>query len=115
MLIGISATRSIVHMMQADDILDAYPGGYGIRVLIAPLFLLVAELFLWFKLFRRARAPARIFAGIVGVYILLMIVLANGLAAELYGSTLSAMLLWLYAYSSIGHLAYAYFGHENKT
>lgn len=102
----------IIHTLNARKIVDAYPGGYGIRVFIAPFFLIAGELFLWFKMFRPARHPARIFAGLVGGYIFLMVLLVNGLVAEVYDRTLPATLLWLYALSGTGHLSYAFFGRE---
>ena len=114
MLITLSTYRSIVHMMYVNDILGAYPGGFGYEVFLAPFLLLAAELFLWFKLFRRARSPGRVFAGIVGAYVLLMVVIVNAQVAEIYDRAMPAMLVWLYVYSSIGHLVYAYFGRECK-
>ena len=114
MLIALCAYRVIIHANNAGEILTSYPGGYAMRVFIAPFFLLGFELFLWFKMFRRSRPPARIFAGIMGAYILLMIVLVNALIAEVYESDLPAKLLWLYAFSGIGHFVYAFFGRERS-
>ena len=114
LFIGLNGYDVITHTMNARKIVDAYPGGYGIRVFIAPFFLIAGELFLWFKMFRPARHPARIFAGLVGGYIFLMVVLVNGLIAEVYDRTLPATLLWLYALSGTGHLIYAFFGRERQ-
>ena len=77
-----------------------------------PFFLIAGELFLWFRMFRQARHPARIFAGLVGGYIFLMVVLVNALVAEIYDRTLPATQLWLYAFSGFGHCVYAFFGRE---
>ena len=114
MLIALSAYRMIIHIERAGDILAGYPGGYAVRVLIAPFFLLGFELFLWFWTFQRARPPARIFAGIVGAYILLMIVLVNALAAEVYDRAVPVAMLGLHTLVGIGHLAFAFFGRERS-
>ncbi|UCH49746.1 MAG: hypothetical protein JSU95_08295 [Betaproteobacteria bacterium] len=114
LFIGLNGYEVIIHAINARKIVDAYPGGYGIRIFIAPFFLLAAALFLWFKMFRPMRHPARIFAGLVGGYIFLMVLLVNVLVAEVYDRTLPATLLWLYSYSGVGHLVYAFFGRERR-
>ena len=112
MVIGVEAYQVVVHVIQSQEILDAYPGGYDIKVLIAPFMLLVAELFLWFKLFRWPCHPARIFAGLLGLYIWLMVIIVNLLVADLYDRELPDLILWLYAYAGTGHLLFALFGRE---
>ncbi len=114
LLVALCAYRMIIHVNNAGEILTSYPGGYAMKVFIAPFFLLGFELFLWFRMFRPARHPARIFAGLIGGYIFLMVVLVNGLIAEVYDRTLPATLLWLYAISGTGHLYYAFFGRERQ-
>ncbi len=113
-LIALSGYQIFIHISRAGDILAGYPGGYAMRVLIAPFLLLGFELFLWFWTFRRARPPARIFAGIVGAYILLMIVLVNALVAEVYGRTVPGAILGLYTLVGIGHLAFAFIGRQRS-
>lgn len=112
LFVALSGYAVIVRIMTAENILGAYPGGYDLRVLLAPFLLLSAELFLRFRFFRRPRPPARIFAGFVGVYILLMIVFVNLVVSDLYDREASALRLWLYAYAGGGHLAFAFLGKE---
>ena len=114
LFVGLNGYEVIIHAMNAGKIVDAYPGGYGIRMFVAPFSLLAGELFLWFRMFRPARHPARMFAGLVGSYIFLMVILVNGLIAEVYDRALPATLLWLYALSGCGHLAYAFFGRDAR-
>ena len=112
--IGLSAYRVVAQVVNADGIQSAYPGGYGFRVFVAPFMLLGFQLFFWFRYYRRARPPARILAGLIGGHILLMIVLINALVAEVYDRSLPETMLWLYACTGIGHLAFALFGRENR-
>jgi hypothetical protein len=112
LFLALNGYRVIAHVMEADSIMGAYPGGYGARVFIAPLFLLLFELFLWFRLFRWSRHPARLFAGIIGAYIWLMVIFVNLVTADLYGRELSPALWWLYAYAGAGHVLFALFGRE---
>ena len=112
--IGLSAYRVVAHVVNADGIVSAYPGGYGFRVFVAPFMLLGFQLFFWFRYYQRARPPARILAGLIGGYILLMIVLVNALVAEVYDRSLPETVLWLYACTSIGHLAFALFGRDDR-
>lgn len=94
--------------------MGAYSGGYDFKVFIAPFFLLFFEIFLWFKMFKWCAAPARIFAGLVGLYIFLMVILVNYIVADLYDHELQVVNIWLYAFAGLGHLAYAFFGKENS-
>lgn len=112
--VALSAYRIIIHLMNVDGIMDAYPGGYRFRVFIAPFMLLGFELFFWFRFYRHSRPPSRIFAGMMGGYILLMIVLVNTLVAEVYDRALPATMLWLYTIAGIGHLVFAFFGREGR-
>ena len=112
--IGLSAYRVVLHVLQAEQIIGSYPAGYDYRILIAPFFLLGFELFLWFKMFRYAAHPSRMFAGIIGAYILLMIVFVNLVVADMNDTEADGSLLLLYAYAGIGHLFYALFGRENR-
>ena len=107
-----SGYQLVVHAIHSQEILDAYPGGYDIKVLIAPFVLFCAEIFLWFKMFRWPSHPARIFAGLIGLYIWLMIILVNVLTADLYDRELPSYFLWLYVYAGTGHLLFAIVGRE---
>jgi hypothetical protein len=60
-------------------------------------------------MFRWSRHPSRIFAGIIGAYIWLMVIFVNVVVANLYDRDISIGMLWLYAYTGGGHLAYAFF------
>lgn len=103
-----------MHVLYANQIFGAYPGGYDFKVFIAPFFLIGLELFLWFKMFRYAVHPARIFAGVVGLYILLMIVFVNAVVSDLYDRDINDFVLYLYAYTGFGHMAYALLGKEGS-
>jgi membrane protease YdiL (CAAX protease family) len=113
LLVGLTAYRAVLHLGAADEIVGAYPGGYDLRVLLGPLVLLLAELFLWYRFFRFRKRPARAFAGIVGAYVLLMVIAVNLITADLYGREVPVTFLWLYLYAGAGHLAYALFGADN--
>ena len=112
--VGLSAYRVILHILQAEQIIGSYAAGYDYRILIAPFFLLGFELFLWFKMFRYAAHPSRIFAGIIGAYILLMIVFVNLVVADMNDIEIESFMLLLYAYTGIGHFFYALFGRETR-
>ena len=118
MFIALNGYKIIIHVIKANSIINAYPSGYGFRVFIAPFFLLILQVFLWFKMFRWSHYPARIFAGIIGAYIWLMVIFVNLVIVDLYGSDYSynqpLTFLWLYAYAGIGYLAYAFFGREKN-
>jgi hypothetical protein len=70
------------------------------------------SLFLWFRLFRHEHEPARVFAGIMGAYILLMIIFVNLIVANLNEREIPVVVVWLYVYAGMGHLAYAFFGRQ---
>lgn len=112
LFIGLSAYRVVLHILHAEQIIGSYPAGYDYRLLIAPFFLLGFELFLWFRMFRYAAHPSRLFAGLVGAYILLMIVFVNLVIADMNDSEVNGLLLSLYAYAGMGHLLYAMGGKE---
>ena len=110
--IGLCAYKIVLHILYASQIIGAYPGGYDFKVFVAPFFLIVMEIFLWFKMFRYCKHPARIFAGVVGLYIWLMVVLVNVIVTDLYDYEVNNYVLLLYAYAGFGHVAYALFGKE---
>jgi hypothetical protein len=112
LFIALNGYKAVIHLIKAGSFSETYPGGYSFKVFIAPFFLISFELFLWFKMFRRSRHPSRIFAGIIGAYIWLMIIFVNVVVANLYDRNLPLFMLWLYAYAGAGHLAYAFFGKE---
>lgn len=112
LFVGLSAYRVVQHVLYAEQIIGSYAAGYDYRLLIAPFFLLGFELFLWFKMFRYAAHPSRLFAGVVGAYILLMIVFVNLVVADLNDDQVNGLILLLYAYAGTGHLFYAVFGRE---
>ena len=111
-VIGLCSYKMIIYVLSAKQIIDSYPGGYGIKVFVGPFFLFGGELFLWLKMFRYSVHPSRIFAGLVGLYILLMIVFVNAVVADLYDRDVNIFLLILYSYAGLGHIAYALFGKE---
>lgn len=113
LFIALNGYKVIEHLLHADSIIGGYPAGYDMRVMLAPFFLFFFELFLWFRHFRWRRHPARLFAGIIGIYICLMVVFVSLVVADLYGRDVPAVLLWLYAYSGAGHLTYAVFGRDH--
>ena len=110
--IGLNAYKIVVHIAHANQIIGAYPAGYDYKVLLAPFFLLGLELFLWLRMFRYAVHPARLFAGVVGAYVLFMVVVVNIIVADMNDTEMSGWLLFLYAYVAVGHLTYALFGDE---
>jgi len=112
LFVVLNGYRIAAHLLHADQIIGAYPGGYDFKVFVAPFFLLGLELFLWFQMFRWQRHPARIFAGIVGGYIWLMVILVGLLVADVYDKDQNAWVLLIYGYAGIGHLAYAFLGKE---
>lgn len=112
-LLALCALQISVHVIAARDIASAYPGGYGIRVLLAPFVLFVLELFLWATLFRHSRSPARLFAGLVGGYVLLMNVVVSVVVMNLYHRDVNDLVLLGYLYAGIGHVSYAVFGRDS--
>lgn len=112
LFIALNGYQIVAHVFQAEHLFDAYPGGYASRVFIAPFFLFFLALFLWFRMFRWQQRPARIFAGLIGGYIWIMVIFVNLVVADLYDREFSAALAWLYACSGSGHLLYAFFGKE---
>ena len=82
--IGLCGYKIVIHILFANQIIGAYPAGYNFKVLLAPFSLIGVELFLWFKMFRVPTHPARMFAGVIGLYILLMVVFVNIVVEGLY-------------------------------
>lgn len=111
-LIGLCGFRAVTQYFDATRIVDGYPGGYGIKVLLAPFILLGFELTLWLKLFRYNAHPARLFSGLMGINILIIIFI-NLIVADLYDRNINYIELLILCYSSLGHLAYALFGKES--
>lgn len=102
----------VSYAMSPDQVIGAYPAGYDFKVFLGPFFLAGFELFLWFRMFIHEREPARIFAGIMGAYILLMIIFVNLIVADLYEREVPVLVVWLYVYAGVCHLAYAFFGRQ---
>jgi len=111
-LLILCALQISVHVILAGDIATAYPWGYGIKVLIAPFVLFSIELFLWARMFRHPRPPARILAGLVGAYVLLANVLVAVLITDLYHRNVNDLILLGYLYAGTGHLSFALFGRD---
>ena len=109
---GLCAYKIALHVLYANQVIGSYAAGYDYRVLVAPFFLFGLELFLWLKMFRYAVHPARMFAGVVGAYIMLMVVFVNVVVADMTGNDVSGVHLLLYAYAGMGHLVYALLGAE---
>jgi len=112
-LLVLCALQISVHVIAAGDIASAYPGGYGIRVLIAPFALFALELFLWAWIFRHPRPPARLFAGLIGAYVLVMHVVVGLLVTDLYHRNINDLVLLGYLYAGMGHVSYALFGKQS--
>lgn len=112
LFVALNGFKVVEHIRTADQIISAYPGGFDMKILIAPFVLLIAELFLWFRFFRWQRHPAKLFAGIIGAYIWLMIIVVNSINADLYERDMPILLFCLYAYTGAGHLTYAFFGRD---
>ena len=102
------------HILISNEIMGKYPGGFDFKVFISPFLLLCAELFLWFKMFRYFSHPSRIFAGLIGGYVLLMTIFVNLVVSDLYNTEIPKLTLWLYFYVCFGHFVYAFFGKETR-
>ena len=113
-LIGLCGYEIVIHVLHANQIINAYPSGYNFKVLLAPFFLIGVELFLWFKMFRYPTHPARMFAGVIGLYIWLMVVFVNIVVSGLYDRDINNIVLLIYGYAGLGHIAYALFGKEGR-
>ena len=111
-LLILCALQISVHVILAGDIAAAYPWGYGVRVLVAPFLLFSIELFLWARMFRHPRPPARLLAGLVGAYVLLVNVLVAVLITDLYHRNVNDLILLGYLYAGMGHLSFALFGRD---
>lgn len=112
--IGLCGYKIVIHVLYANQIIGAYPAGYNFKVLLAPIPLIGVELFLWFKMFRFPTHPARMFAGVIGLYILLMVVFVNIVVEDLYDRDINNIVLLIYGYAGLGHIAYALFGKEGR-
>lgn len=112
--IGLCGYKTVLHVLYAEQIIGGYPAGYNFKVLLGPFTLLGLELFLWFKMFRFPTHPARMFAGVMGLYILLMLVFVNILIKDLYVRDINNIELLMYGYVGLGHIAYALFGKEGR-
>ena len=111
--IGLLGYQILLNILHSKEIANFYPAGYDFKIFLAPTLLLVGELFLWFTMFRYQKYPAKIFAGFIGTYILLMIVLVNMLTGNLAENGINTLRLWMYLYTGFGHLIYALFGRES--
>ncbi len=112
LFIALNIYNMVVYAMNPGQVIGEYPAGYDFKVFLGPFFLVGFELFLWFRMFMHEREPARIFAGLMGAYILLMVIFVNLIVADLYEREISTIVVWLYAYAGIGHLSYAFFGRQ---
>ncbi len=63
-------------------------------------------------MFRYPAHPARMFAGVIGLYIWLMVIFVNLVVSDLYDRNVNYIVLLIYGYAGLGHLAYAVFGKE---
>ena len=113
-LIGLCAYKIVQHVLYANQVLGAYPAGYSMKVLIGPMFLLGVELYLWFKMFRYPIHPARMFAAVIGLYILLMVVVVNLAVADLYDRDINNTTLLIYGFAGLGPIMYALFGKQGR-
>ena len=88
--------------------LNAAYGPWTPRIVVAPLLLACAQLFLFFRFYRFGGAAARVAAACAGV-VLGLIVLVQLLRASI-DIPVSVSGTWLYTYFAASHLAYALFG-----
>ena len=112
LFIGLCAYKIIIHILGNNNILNSYPGGYGINVFIGPFLLITGEILLWFKIFRYFMHLSRMFAGFIGLYILIKILFVNIIVADIYNYSNSYIELITYGYAAVAHLAYSFFGKE---
>ncbi|MGB5833104.1 MAG: hypothetical protein WBG92_14070 [Thiohalocapsa sp.] len=112
LLIVLCAWQALRHIAMADQILSD-EGPFGLRTLLWPFVVLGLELILWLRWLRPRRAPGRLFAGLMGAYLLLGVVLVNLVFADMHDHDISAGLLWLYGLIGTAHLWYAIAGSEH--
>lgn len=113
LLLAFSAWQMVDYFFRAHEIFQTHLPGYSARILLGPLVIFSGELMLWFGLFRDENPGARIMAGFVGLYALILLFVMN-ISADLWQIAYPVYLHWLYLYAALGHLAYAFLGRERR-
>jgi len=108
LLIGLMVWIAVSNAMDSTWVDRFYYAGYHSRVLLAPYMVGGLELFFWFRFFRHEDDGARVFAGLVGlfVFVLLLVMALNWRVTGPWHPLAVAALLYIAA----AHVAYALFG-----
>jgi hypothetical protein len=112
LLIGVSAWYAYLNAVDSTWVDRFFYAGYHTRVLLAPYIIGGAELFFWFRFFRHEDDGARVFAGLVGFYVLaqLLIMALNwNVTGPWHPLTVVAL-----AFIAGAHVAYALFGGRRR-
>lgn len=108
LLIGLMAWVAVSNATDSTWVDRFYYAGYHSRVLLAPYVIGGIELFFWFRFFRHEDDGARVFAGLVGFFVsvqLLVMALNWSVTGPWHPLAVAALL-----YIAAAHIAYALFG-----
>jgi hypothetical protein len=112
LLVGVSAWSAYLNAMDSTWVDRFFYAGYHTRVLLAPYIIGGVELFFWFRFFRHEDDGARVFAGLVGFFVLaqlLVMTLNWSVTGPWHPLTMAALV-----YIACAHLAFALFGGRRR-
>ncbi len=112
LVIGLAAWTAVSNAADSTWVDRFYYAGYHTRALMAPYVVGALQLFFWFRFFRHEEDGARIFAGMMGVFVLVQLLLMalNWSVSGPWHPLVVAAL----CYIAGAHLAYALFGGRRR-
>jgi len=112
LLIGLMARVAVSNALDSTWVDRYYYAGYHARVLLAPYIVGGLQLFFWFRFFRHEDDGARVFAGMVGFFLLalLLVMALNWRVTGPWHPLVVAALVYIAG----AHLAYAIFGGRRR-
>lgn len=110
-LIGVSAWQFIYFMRWSESYQVVAPA-FQARVYMGPLVIGGMELLFWFRFFADQRHGARLFAAMMGFFMLILVLVA-ALTGPAQGS-IGDHYFWVYAIVGVIHLAYSVGGKERS-
>lgn len=104
LLIGVSAWQLVYFLLRAESY-QVVPASFQARVFIGPLVIGGMEALFWLRFFAHERQGARIFAAMMGFFMLVLVLVSILLGRP--GGSIGQRYLWFYMFVGIVHLCYA--------
>ena len=101
----------ILNLLQFNEIDQAY-GPFTGKVVMGAFVVGFVEYLNWHNFFNGLRDGSRIFAGFIGIFIVLFGLLVPSIISDLYDKPLNENIWYFFLYIGLSHLLFAFFSKQ---